>query len=118
VTAPRATLNMSASTTLATVNGVVTGSVSLGPQASAGPANWQVDGVILQTSRPGVAPIPRCQVYLDTVQPGSSQGLTYDGSFDQGRTDIRVARGSQLIAVWTGGTAGDVASMTVTGVKY
>lgn len=92
------------------------GQVTLGPD-TAGGAVWNVDGVIVQTSRPGLAPIPRCQVFLDSTDPGGAQGLTYDGSFSQGRVSLTVTRGQHLIAVWTGGQAGDVASMTLTGTR-
>lgn len=112
----RSTLNASATVVL-DANGA--GRVSVGPQDSAGPANWEVTGVILQTSRPGEAPIPRAQVYLDLEQPANTQGLTYDGSFSQGRaSNLRLSRGSRLITVWSGGAAGDVATMTVTGEKW
>jgi hypothetical protein len=111
----RSTLNVSGSATL-DVNG--NGQVALGPQSGPGPANWRVDGVILQTTRPGAAPIPRAQVFLDQQTPSNSQGLTYDGSFNQGATNLTIGRGSQIIAVWTGGLAGDVASLTLTGEKW
>jgi hypothetical protein len=111
----RSTLNISGSVTL-DANGA--GRVTLGPQTGPGPANWRVDGVILQTTRPGVAPIPRAQVYLDQDNPSGSQGLTYDGSYNQGTVDLTLGRGSQIIAVWSGGLAGDVASLTLTGEKW
>lgn len=112
----KASLNQSASVTLNAAGG---GSVSLGPQSSAGPATWEVDGAIIQTSRPGLAPVPKVQLYLDTVSPGNSQGLSYDGSYVQAlASNVTVRRGSLLICVWTGGQSGDVATMTVTGVKY
>jgi hypothetical protein len=101
-----------------TLDGTGAGTVSLGPNASRGPANWHVDGVILQTSRPGKAPIPRAQVYLDDAVAQNSQGLTYDGSYAQGRCDITLARGQQLVCIWTGGQAGDIATITLTGEKW
>jgi hypothetical protein len=104
--------------TLATVGGVVTGRVALGPDAQRGPATWDVDTLLYKTNRPGVAPIPRIEVYLD--DPGSSaqaQLFSYDGSFGTAGGSCRVVRGQQLIAVWTGGTAGDIASFTITGKK-
>jgi hypothetical protein len=107
-------LNEAASVTLdASGNGKVT----LGPDGSRGPATWNIDGVILQTNRPGVAPIPRAQVFIDDAVPANSQGLTYDGSFAQGRVDLTIERGRVLICQWSGGQSGDRASMTVTGTK-
>jgi hypothetical protein len=94
------------------------GSVTLGPDAGRGPATWHVDGVIIQTTRPGVAPIPRAQVYLGNAVAGNSQGLSYDGSFAQGSCDLTLARGETLTCQWTGGQAGDVATMTLTGEKW
>jgi len=99
-----------------TLNAAGTGTVTLGPN-NAGPATWHIDGVIIQTTRPGVAPIPRVQVWLDQQIPASSQGLSYDGSFAQGSVNLTITRGQNLIAQWTGGQAGDVASLTVTGTK-
>lgn len=97
------------------------GTASLGPSSGggiAGPGTWSVTGVILQTSRPNVAPIPRAQVYLGTVDAGQSQGLTSNGSFNTARgKNLVLARGQQLFVVWTGGQSGDVATVTVTGVK-
>jgi hypothetical protein len=112
----RASLNASASVTL---DASGNGQCQLGPQDSAGPSYWQVDTAIVQTTRPGVAPIPTIQLYVDTVTPANSQGLDYDGSFNTAvGTNVVVRRGSHLIAVWTGGAAGDVATLTVTGIKW
>lgn len=112
-------LNISGNATLATVGGVVTGSVTLGPglNGDRGPATWNVTGVITKTTRPGTAPIPRVEVFLDTTDSGNSQGVSYDGSFDQGPCDIAMIRGQKLIAVWTGGTVGDVATLILSGTK-
>lgn len=101
-----------------TLNASGAGTVSVGPDQSRGPANWRVTGVILQTTRPGVAPIPRAQVYLDDQVPAQSQGLSYDGSFAQGSCDIPLGRGQKLICAWSGGQSGDVATMTLTGEKW
>lgn len=108
---------LSAGTTV-TLNASGSATARLGPDAARGPAHWRVDGVILQTDRPGQAPIPRAQVYLDDAQPVNSQGLTYDGSFAQGRCDLTLTRGQQLVCVWSGGQAGDSASITLTGEKW
>lgn len=94
------------------------GRISLGPSASAGPATWHVTGVIVQTNRPGKAPVPRVQVWLDQDSAQGAQGLTYDGSFSQGRCDLTITRGQVVIVQWTGGQAGDIASCTVTGERW
>lgn len=100
-----------------TLNASGAGTVSLGPSSAMGPAIWHVDGVILQTSRPGQAPIPRAVVYLNDSTANNSQGLSYDGSFAQGSCDIQLTRGQQLVCAWTGGQAGDIATLTLTGEK-
>lgn len=102
-----------------TLDATGSGTVTLGP-SSGGPQTWEISGVVLQTSRPGQAPIPRAQVYVDDESPGSSRGLTYDGSFANGVVTgaLVITRGQEVLAVWTGGQAGDIATMTVNGVKY
>lgn len=94
------------------------GTGHIGPDAVRGPANWRVTGVILKTSRPGQAPIPRAEVYVDRISPECLQGITYDGSFAPGRCNFTIARGQSVIVVWTGGQAGDTASATITGEKW
>lgn len=111
------TLQASRSTTLATVSGVVTGRVELGPDQGQGPPRWHVDGVILQTSRPGAGPVPRAQVYRNDATADNSLGLSYDGSFAQGRCAIDLSRGEKIVIVWIGGQVGDVATATLTGTK-
>lgn len=92
------------------------GEIALGPDA--GPVFWRVTSVITQTDRPGQAPVPRVQLYLDVVDPSNALGLSYDGSFGQAVGDQTLQRGQRIIAVWTGGQAGDRATMTVNGEKW
>lgn len=92
------------------------GQVPLGPDS--GPANWRVSSLIVQTSRPGQAPVPRVQLYLDQVDPQNSLGLCYDGSFSVATGDQMLSRGSHIIAVWSGGQAGDRATLTANGEKW
>lgn len=95
------------------------GTIKLGPDnAGNGPSNWRVTGVIARTNRPGVAPVPRFEIYLDHDDESGSEGVTYDGSFAQGSCDISMIRGQQLIAKWFGGKAGDIASLTLSGWKW
>jgi hypothetical protein len=100
-----------------TLDATGSGTVTIGPSSFPGPRTWHVTGVILTTSRPGVAPIPRCIVYKNRIDPNSIQGLSYDGSFAQGACDETLTPGQSFIAIWSGGQAGDVASITVTGDK-
>jgi hypothetical protein len=92
------------------------GQLSIGPDS--GPANWRVTSVVVQTDRPYQAPIPRVQLYLDTVDPTNSIGLGPDGSFGQFVGDQTLSRGQHIIAVWSGGQAGDQATVTVNGEKW
>jgi len=99
-----------------TLDSAGAGEIRLGPDV-AGPPTWRVTGVILQTSRPGQAPVPRCEIYRDQTDAQGRQGLTYDGSFASGRCDLTLVRGQVLIARWTGGLPGDIAELTLTGDK-
>lgn len=101
-----------------TLDAAGAGQIALGPSSAAGPANWHVTGVIVQTNRPGQSPVPRVQIYRDTIAPENSLGLSYDGSFAQAGADETLSRGSQLICVWSGGQAGDRATFTVGGKKW
>lgn len=102
-----------------TLNASGAGTVTIGPdQTGRGPATWHVTGVLLLSSRPGVAPIPKAVVYESTVDPNHLQGLSYDGSFAQGSCNLQLIRGQALVCNWTGGQAGDVVSLTVTGEKW
>lgn len=109
-------LQASASVTLNAAGG---GQVGLGPgspgQSSAN--RWEVDNVVWQTTRPGIAPVPTIQIYLASVTPAQSQVVDYDGSFGSASGSVTVPNGLQLFAVWTGGQAGDVATLTATGTK-
>lgn len=111
-------LTAGANAVMALSGGIVTATVSLGPDQSSGPAVWEVDTAIMKTSRPGTAPIPRVELYLnDTSNPANLQFLSYDGSFTQAAGRCRLTRGQRLIAVWTGGQIGDIAYLTLTGTK-
>jgi hypothetical protein len=89
------------------------GRVELGPDKGA--PYWNVTKFMVNTNRPGQAPIPRCTVYLDEESTRGKQGSTYDGSNDESDCDLDVSRGQHLIAVWTGGQAGDIAELSISG---
>lgn len=99
-----------------TLDGTGAGQISLGPDQ--GPPNWRVTSIIIQTNRRGQAPIPAVQLYLDSVAPSNSIGLSYDGSFGQASGEQQLVRGQHIIAVWSGGQAGDIASLTVNGERW
>lgn len=109
-------LRVTGSVVLAGVAGSATGSVTLGPGVNGNPSyNWRVSGLVAQTSRPGLAPIPRLQVYKNQALAAFSLGLTYDGSFTSAGADEAISRGESLVFVWTGGNPGDVATVVLTG---
>lgn len=106
----RQALNRSGSTVL---DASGAGRVELGPDT--GPPYWNVTRFLVKTSRPGQAPVPECSVYVDSEDDEHEQDSTYDGSKDRSDGDIDLVRGQHLIAVWRGGQAGDVATLSVTG---
>lgn len=89
------------------------GRVTLGP--TNGPPTWRVTRVAVRTSRPGLRPVPAFALYLDSEDANGLIDQTYDGSADTTDLDVRVFKGSRLIGVWTGGQAGDTATMSVYG---
>jgi len=99
-----------------TLDGTGAGEVSLGPDA--GPANWRVTSIVIQTDRRGQAPIPQVQAYLNTVAPENSIGVGWDGSFGQFVGEQSLSRGQHIIVVWTNGQSGDVATATVNGEQW
>lgn len=103
-------LNRSVSVTL---NAAGNGTVSLGP--GGGPPTWALDALLWQTTRPGAAPVPRIQIFIGTQSLDNLQAQSYDGSFGSASGSAPVSLGQNVIAVWTGGQAGDVATLVVTG---
>lgn len=92
------------------------GQITIGPDQ--GKANWEVTSVITQTDRPGTAPVPRVQLFLGTEDPQNSVGIGYDGSYGVFVGKQELQRGNHLIARWTGGQAGDRATVTVNGEQW
>jgi len=97
------------------LNASGTGSVTIGPSVTGPRGQWNVTGLVAQTTRPGQAPIPRFQAYRNEANPQYSLGLTYDGSFASATADEVVLPGQTLVFVWSGGQSGDVATVVVTG---
>lgn len=93
------------------------GQISLGPASAPGSVAWHITGVIVQTNRINVAPIPRAQFYRDSIAPANNIGLTPNGSFGQAKADEKLPNGSKLICVWAGGQSGDIASLTLSGER-
>jgi len=96
------------------------GRATLGPASSAGKPTWNVDALLWRLdpkTRRGKSPIPTIEIFLDNEDASGSQCQSYDGSFGSAGGSLQLNRGSLLIAVWTGGQAGDIASFTVTGTQ-
>ncbi len=106
----RQALNTSARVTL---DASGDGRLELGPDQ--GPPYWNVTKLVVMTDRPGLAPVPQASVYLDAEDSNGLVDSTYDGSKDSTDVDIDLQRGQHLIAVWSGGQAGDTATLSVTG---
>ena len=94
------------------------GTVELEPGIPSGPPNWRVTSLVTQTNRVNLAPIPRVAVYLNTVAPENVLCVSSNGSFGQANGHQELSRGAKLVAVWTGGQAGDVATLTVNGEMW
>lgn len=110
----RQTLNTGATVTLGASGG---GRLELGPADRPGSPYWNVTRVVVTTTRPGQAPVPSMSLYLDSEDGSGLVDSTYDGSRDSSDVDIDMQRGQRLIAVWSGGQAGDVATLSITGWK-
>ncbi|MER7953069.1 hypothetical protein ABTY59_37390 [Streptomyces sp. NPDC096079] len=91
------------------------GTLRIGPDRGA--PYWRVTKVLVRTSREGQAPVPRFAYYQDYQSDATRKGQTYDGSHDESDENFLLTRGQELIAVWTGGQAGDRATFTVTGTQ-
>jgi hypothetical protein len=100
------------------------GTVTFGPSDNnRGPQTWDVTALIWNTTRGGVsaagqAPIPRIQVFVDSTALDNVQAQSYDGSFGSAHGSATLVGNQQIIAIWTGGQAGDIASLTVTGEAH
>jgi len=109
-------LDESGQVTLATVNGVVRGSVELGPSKQPGGRVWHVAAVLWYSTRIGAAPIPRVQVWKDSIGSGI-QCQSYDGSFGSASGSVDLTGSNVLIAEFVGGQAGDVITFACSGTQ-
>lgn len=91
------------------------GTARLGP--TYGPALWHVQRVSVRTSSPGKGSIPLCALYRGTEDSNGYLDTTYDGSADATDVGFDLAQGTQIIAVWTGGNPGDVATLAIHGTR-
>lgn len=108
-------LNKSATVVL---NAAGSGQCVLGPSDRGNKPHWSVDALLWGNNNParvGKSPIPRVQIFLDQTDPSGLQAQSYDGSFGSASGALSLTRPSNLIAVWTGGQAGDSMFLSVTG---
>lgn len=91
------------------------GRAAIGP--SFGPAVWHVAVTSVRTSQPGQGNIPQCAIYRGTEDANGYIDLTYDGSADACDIPFDLIQGTQVIAVWSGGNPGDIATLSVTGMR-
>lgn len=97
--------------TVVTLDAAGAGTAAIGPDT--GMPYWRVTELVLLSTRPGQAPIPRAVAYLDQAL----QGTTYDGSFNTASCDLSLSRGQTLFVQFTGGQAGDEITVAVIGTK-
>lgn len=98
-----------------TLDGSGAGTARLGP--TFGPPLWHVTAISVRTSQPGIGNIPQCSVYRNTIDTNGFIDGTYDGSMNSTDVNFDLAQGGQVIAVWSGGNAGNIASLVVHGTR-
>ena len=91
------------------------GRATLGP--TFGPPTWHVRSIAVRTSQPGAGSIPLCATYRATEDANGYIDTTYDGSADATDVAFDLVQGTEIIAVWTGGNPGDVATLSVYGTR-
>lgn len=119
---------MSRTSTLNDVSGVVfldgfgNGIVSVGPQSAR--EEWIVDKASVRVSFPGVQTQPTneatCSIYVGTdTSQTNFRDATFTGSSGDSTDAVsgRVKVGSYVWAVWTGGDAGQQATLSLSGTR-
>jgi hypothetical protein len=97
------------------LDGSGNGRAHLGP--TYGPPTWHVQTISVRTSQPGQGKIPQCALYRGTEDSNGYIDLTYDGSADSTDVNFDITQGVEIIAVWTGGNPGNVATLSVYGTR-
>jgi hypothetical protein len=95
------------------LDGFGNGTIRFGP--TFGPAVWHVTNSQVKTSQPGRGDIPQCALYAVTQDDNGYIDTAYDGSADSCDIPYDLTLGDRAIAVWTGGNAGDTATLTLVG---
>lgn len=111
-------LNTSGSTT---IDASGNGQVSIGPEGGNAAGTWLVTQITVETNRPAQAQPPAFRLYQDTVSVDTGLGQGEDGSYSEGVTTsggVQLTGSGRIICAWSGGRAGDKATLTVTGTKW
>lgn len=95
-----------------TLNGSGNGSASVGPSSA---QMWTVSYTTVSTVSQA-APLPTCQIYTGNANsPITLLDSTFTGNGDSTDAPATLYPGFYVWAVWTGGNAGDVATVRVQG---
>ena len=90
-----------------------TARVRLGPAVYG--SRWNVD--LMSVSSTSTLQTT-CNVYRDVENAGASIDNTRTGNLDTSNTSVDLNAGQVLIFVWTGGTPGATATVSVSGTLY
>ena len=75
---------------------------------------WEITSAGVQTSDPvNSTVIPIATVSLD----GIYKEATYSGNLDASDTPYRIEKGQRFVCIWTGGTPGRSATLTLNGTR-
>lgn len=87
--------------------------VRLGPTVYG--SRWKVDLMSVSTTSTLQT---TCNVYRDSESAAASLDNTRTGNLDTSNTDIDLTAGQVILFVWTGGTPGALATVSVSGTLY
>ena len=72
---------------------------------------------VLTNQSPTLTTIPIATVYTNSISDGNALDSTFTGSRDSGDCDVTIEGGGSIIAQWTGGIAGTIATLSIYGDK-
>lgn len=75
--------------------------------------SWHITRFVTTAGAPGDKIM--LTIYRNAILPGNIIDSTYQGAQATSETDILLLEGERLIAEWTGGTAGQNATLVITG---
>lgn len=88
--------------------------------AITGPARarhtWRVTRFVTTAGAPGDSVM--LTLYRNSDLPGNVIDSTYQGVQATSETDITLLEGERLIAIWTGGSPGTIATLNITGEEH